>query len=1423
MQGEVLSNVIGAPFKQYIIDQLTLRAANNSSLNRDNEQLVYLANKMSWTRLTSSVRVNPKGQTLQQFYGNLFDGQIPLGDYPNNDSLAKNWVLQAGTSQYNNGQYNLRYGLGPNGAYGLGGTAQQGFRPMPGIESATIESKGTLGSLREANINFKVWNVVQLNVIEALYFRLGYTMLLEWGHVNYFNNKGQFITDTGGIDIFDPKLSSKELILQRITQKNRETDGNYEAMLGTVTNFYFSFNAEGGFDCNLKLIGLGSIIDTIRINQTFVLPNSLTQKIQQQEALIQKQLEQEAKLRDIERDKASRIEAGKPAVIVAAAKDVNGIKKIYQSAKSPNKPDSVDVNLSSLAFVATQYVAVAGAAATDYYYKADGPSQPYNVELNSTRTGLFLTSNARRGGFQLISADVSTPQPVKLDLTLINSLSSENRQGFTEEASQFDIVSYDLVDAKIYPRVVRDISGQVGYSPLGKGTSGGLWQPLEDIATTTVGKLLDTSINVFNKSFLANNRAAFSSTIYPDAEIDTTFGMYIAYVSSGQQKFIEITITPVGKHTRQEYVTALDNWFTNIGTVDITKLIVGTTLNQKSVLIDSNITGLKIGNDTITGKIQFNDTGLIQKVLPRPNTLPPTGAAGGTADSQGNTKGGENQTTPEQGTESGKFSSALHAMLVAVKSEILSKGLSRSETIVGIDLRENTEIFYQFGVLKNVIKAYSKRPKEGQTGGISGYDALESSVNQFDITQYAIKGFNSNLMADKNAFRSIKDVNFEELCRGYLVKYQFSESNYAQVDQGELGVYIKLGYLLAFLNNMCLLYESVGKGSDSKADNTNTVKPYVYVDFHPDYNFCLTAPQHFTVDPTVCLIPMQATDQQYLELFTPEVKKMFNNTAFKPSTDNPVSTFINSFKTDNAYQGKTMEILLNVQYLISTANEFIRADKDGAITLKPFLDKVLEDVNKSTGGFNLFRVAYRDDSNTVIIKDDQWTPNLPQEAASVLVKSSYQANRKYMELQIFGSGSLVRDMEFKTNMSTKMSSMIAISAQSANWSANSLDASPIGTYNVNYDDAIMPLKTNSVTTGSSSQADLLKAANEREKEKQKIDNANYEAAKKFNEHVIQVYRDGRPSKAQIQPSAAYYLDRFRRLKSEDPTTKGGAFIPANLSLTIDGISGIVMGNAFGVPEERLPASLRGYDGTTKVGFTVVGLTHTLEGNQWLTKIRGQMIPLRDATRVTTAKISGQNAVVQPAPSGVSANLSGKALYNDAAFRAKLKTLANSFQINDEDLLKVMNKESGLDPKKGLYRLNGSNPPKYSNSPQAGYTLVAAGLIQFTNVTRDTIGVSSLEQVINSDALTQLDYVDKYFKANKSKIQGADIYRLYAVVFLPGIVPALISGRDNDILKTTNLSASLISSSNPIIATSVGKVPGAALTVGDFKKYVNTII
>ena len=374
-------------------------------------------------------------------------------------------------------------------------------------------------------------------------------------------------------------------------------------------------------------------------------------------------------------------------------------------------------------------------------------------------------------------------------------------------------------------------------------------------------------------------------------------------------------------------------------------------------------------------------------------------------------------------------------MLTSVSTLVRVEAVGRSEQIIPYDLTDTTNIFYQYGILKNVLDK-------------SVDITITDNGVDFELTKYAKKGFNSNLMADKKNFGKIKDVDWKSLCTAYYVGYQFSANSSVTPNSPEKPVYIKLGYLLAFLNNMCLLYEASSKADGAKGNSKSTVKPYVYIDFHPEYNLCLTAPQHMTVDPYKCFIPLAASDKEYLEIYDESVRDKL-----------AVSTPLSSFKTDNAYRGKTMEILLNTQYLLDLANQFVSSDKQATVALKPFLDALIKDINKSTGNFNVFRVQYRDDSNTIIIKDDQYTPALPQET-STIVRETYLENRRFMELQIFGSGSLVRNMDFKTNMNTKMSSMIAISAQAGQQYANGVDATPLGSYNENFQDAFMPVKQN---------------------------------------------------------------------------------------------------------------------------------------------------------------------------------------------------------------------------------------------------------------------------------------------------------------------------------------------------------------------------
>jgi len=58
-----IDNVLGYPIPQWVMNQVLLRSEMNSIDNRDNTNLVQIANKSGWVRLVSSVNVGKKSPT----------------------------------------------------------------------------------------------------------------------------------------------------------------------------------------------------------------------------------------------------------------------------------------------------------------------------------------------------------------------------------------------------------------------------------------------------------------------------------------------------------------------------------------------------------------------------------------------------------------------------------------------------------------------------------------------------------------------------------------------------------------------------------------------------------------------------------------------------------------------------------------------------------------------------------------------------------------------------------------------------------------------------------------------------------------------------------------------------------------------------------------------------------------------------------------------------------------------------------------------------------------------------------------------------------------------------------------------------------------------------------------------------------------
>lgn len=254
-------NIVGEGFNPIIIGQIKKRQEIYGSVNKDNEQLNYINNKTGWCRLASSVEVIQLPQNRN----------IPSSGI----NLAKDFILFNGTSKLNN---QLRGGVWPgtddfnNSAYGVGGTSF-GLRPMPGIIQATIKTE-TRGSLKTATINVKANSKEQFDIIDILYLRLGYSMLLEWGSSSYYDNKKGYISDNPNSlinDFFENNITYANYP-EKINEQRLNSCGNYDAIIGKVVNFNWTFTKEGTYDITIILRSMGDVIESLKTN--ILLPNT---------------------------------------------------------------------------------------------------------------------------------------------------------------------------------------------------------------------------------------------------------------------------------------------------------------------------------------------------------------------------------------------------------------------------------------------------------------------------------------------------------------------------------------------------------------------------------------------------------------------------------------------------------------------------------------------------------------------------------------------------------------------------------------------------------------------------------------------------------------------------------------------------------------------------------------------------------------------------------------------------------------------------------------------------------------------------------------------------------------------------------------------------------------------------------------------
>ena len=255
--------IIGQEIEGYAINQINARQVlhgSGNTSNRSTDQISVLNANSSWISLASGVSISGAKLT-----------ELGLSTSLKDMGLAQANVLFSGTSKSSTQGLNQKEGFLQNHRDSSYTYGDYGYSPMPGITSVDVKTLNR-GSLKKATVKIKINNKQQFDIIDVLYLRLGYTVLLEWGNSLFTSNGHDKILVEGTLlenlffnSAFNGNRSYRD-ILTPIAQQRFRYNGNYDALLGKVSNFNWSFNPDGSYDAEITIISLGDVIESLKLN-----------------------------------------------------------------------------------------------------------------------------------------------------------------------------------------------------------------------------------------------------------------------------------------------------------------------------------------------------------------------------------------------------------------------------------------------------------------------------------------------------------------------------------------------------------------------------------------------------------------------------------------------------------------------------------------------------------------------------------------------------------------------------------------------------------------------------------------------------------------------------------------------------------------------------------------------------------------------------------------------------------------------------------------------------------------------------------------------------------------------------------------------------------------------------------------------------
>jgi hypothetical protein len=383
--------------------------------------------------------------------------------------------------------------------------------------------------------------------------------------------------------------------------------------------------------------------------------------------------------------------------------------------------------------------------------------------------------------------------------------------------------------------------------------------------------------------------------------------------------------------------------------------------------------------------------------------------------------------------------------------------------------------------------------------------------------------------------------------------------------------FIRLGVFLQFLEQKVI--PKIETGSQEG-------QPMLLIDYHPENNICYTIDNVISLNPNKIIV-----ENSNFHLGGGKYKKVFPQ----------IKRFVNSLyqKRENGVWGNIMNIYINFARIEEL---FEDVDDKNQVSVFSILKNISTDINESLGNINNIEPIIDKETNTIKFIDQTSIPKLDQIATSLGIPNF---NKKSgVKLEIFGyntgtnQSNFVRSAGITTEISKNYATMITIGA-TANGSIPGAEATAFSKWNNGISDRF--------------KEDIIDAD-----VKGNIEEQNKSIKQRYANSIV---RNFQPFGLTKTAEGKYFIDddlisinkdiisdfyifaQAETSKDNEENESSIGFLPFNLKLSMDGLSGIKIYNKVNVNTSFLPTNY----GET-LSFIITGVNHKLSGNEWVTNL-----------------------------------------------------------------------------------------------------------------------------------------------------------------------------------------------------------------------------